>query len=326
MAAGLLALAVPAPALGAPELQFRWEVDHLRPAAPATALFKAGFRKKGDPAAKPPAVTALVIDPPVGTGLGRASVERCTADDLALMLRGAAACPAGSRIGGGGLTVMTGIGPLIDPLAFDASIFATPTGFVEVAALKGGGPTVALDRFRVQGRRIIASPPATPGGPPDGRSAVYDVEFRIGRRYVHTPAACPRGGWLTSARAEFADASTASTRGVQPCAGGAIRLKVEPARIRAGRRHTLRVKVTTATGAAATGALVRALGRRALTGPSGTARLRVRPRRKGLRRVSASFDGLRTRGRVRVTAPRRRAEAYHGAAERSTPNVPNAPP
>ena len=305
----MLALALPTPARSAGDLQFRWEVDRLRPGAPATALFEAGFRKKGDPAAKPPAVTGLVVTTPAGTGLGRAGLERCTADDLMLMLRGGAACPPGSQIGSGGLSVMTGLGPLVDPLLFDAGIFATPTGFVEVAGVEGG-PTLALDRFRVEGRRIIASPPAVPGGPPDGRSAPYDVEFRIGPRFVRTPPSCPSGGWVTTARAEFSDSSTASTRGAQACTGGSIRVAVRPNRIRARAPRVVRVTVTTATGAPATGALVRILGRRATTGPGGNVRLRVRPRRAGTRRVTATMDGLRAQTRLRVSAPRRRARAY----------------
>ena len=298
--AGLLVLAGPAPALAAPELRFRWEFDHVRPDARATALFKAEFRKRGEETAKPPAVTALTVDTPPGTGLGKDAVERCTADDASLMLRGPAACPEGSRIGGGGLSAMTGLGPLVDPLRFDAAIFATPVGFVEVAGLQGGGPTVALDQFRVSGRRIVAAPPAVPGGPPDGRTAVYDVEFRIGPRYVRTPATCPRGGWITTARAGFADGSRAATSGRQLCTGGALRVTVRPRRIRRGRPGTIRVAVSTAAGAPAAGALVRLLGRRARTGPAGTVRLRVRPRRAGRPLVTAAMDGAVGRARLRV--------------------------
>jgi hypothetical protein len=81
-----------------------------------------------------------------------------------------------------------------------------------------------------------------------------------------------------------------------PAAASRLRLTVAPARLRAGRSATLRVRVTVRFGGrvhAVAGARVRAAGRSALTDARGVARLRVRRARPGVVRVRATKERLR---------------------------------
>jgi hypothetical protein len=63
-----------------------------------------------------------------------------------------------------------------------------------------------------------------------------------------------------------------------------LRVTVEPRRLRAKRRATLRIRVTRA-GQPVRRVRVRAFGKRARTGRRGVARIRVRPRKPGIRKV-----------------------------------------
>lgn len=75
-----------------------------------------------------------------------------------------------------------------------------------------------MDRLTIAPGRLTAHPPNTPGGPPDGRTAVREVRLRIprligpgGRPYVTTPRRC------LTARYEFADGGETVVRDSTPC-------------------------------------------------------------------------------------------------------------
>lgn len=73
----------------------------------------------------------------------------------------------------------------------------------------------------------------------------------------------------------------------------ALRVSARPKRLRARRRTTVTVRVT-AAGRAIKGALVKLAGRSRRTDRAGRARLKVRPRRAGRLRVTASLSGYRS--------------------------------
>jgi hypothetical protein len=78
------------------------------------------------------------------------------------------------------------------------------------------GPEQCPMRFAAHGRRVgrvtTVEVPRTPGGPPDGESAIRRVHHlfpaiaRGGKAYVRTPPKCPASGrWTFRLAATFAD-------------------------------------------------------------------------------------------------------------------------
>ena len=153
-----------------------------------------------------PALAGLVLRAPQGARFVPGARPLCTADDAALRVFGRDACPSGSRLGGGTITVDTGLGAPVDPLRLDLAAFATPKGFIELVQLPGSNLTLGFDRLDVSGETLTAHPPATPGGPPDGRTAVRDIDLTLpaDTGYVRTPAVCPAEGWTATVTATFA--------------------------------------------------------------------------------------------------------------------------
>jgi hypothetical protein len=82
------------------------------------------------------------------------------------------------------------------------------------------GKPVATDRFRIEGRTWTANPPDTPGGPPDGKTAVRRIDFTYApkARWAVTPPGCPKGRrWHSSGAFTYADGVTARVPDATPC-------------------------------------------------------------------------------------------------------------
>ena len=190
------------------------------PAKPSTMRLLLRYTKPGSPGAKPSPIRRLVIDAPAGTTFRSRGFPACHADDSEVMADGPSACPGGSRIGGGPITVLTGFGKPIDPFVSPTTVFNDGRGWLEVSETASQPrTTIAVTRLRVVGRRISGDIAATPGGPPDGQSAVSTADLRFGaRRYVTTPPRCPRTlRWVTKAWFTFADGRTEPVRDTTPC-------------------------------------------------------------------------------------------------------------
>src|SRR4051812_4855112 len=229
------------------------------------------------------------------------------------------ACPPDSRLGAGTLTAMTGFGSPFDPVHSRLDLFRTHEGLIEVVTEPSTGAYLGSDRLTISGSRLTAHPPRTPGGPPDGETAVREIDWRVDRAgYVVAPPGCPASGeWVARATFTFDGAGetdttttpcepggTAATTAPAPAPGPSAprsrgllpALLVAPARVRA--RHTVRLVVQLAASSRCRrGALVRVAGRRARTDARGRAVLRVRLRRAGRYRVLAG----------RASCPRRSA-------------------
>jgi hypothetical protein len=186
------------------------------------------YTKPGHPHAKPPAIRRIQIDAPAGTGFHSSRVPVCHASDAEVMLLGPSACPSGSRIGGGTITVITGFGPPIDPFVSPTPVFNDGRGWLEISQTPSAPITIAITRLTVTGSRISGNIAAAPGGPPDNQSAVstVDLSFPASTGYITTPPTCPVGGkWVTTGTFTFADGTTQIVRGDTPC----IRLHHRPA-------------------------------------------------------------------------------------------------
>lgn len=193
--------------------------------ARATALrLHILYKAAGNPNAKPSPIRRLLIALPSGTHFDGTARARCLATDVQLMVLGPAACPPESRVGSGTLTVDTGFGTPIDPVATDATLFNTGEGFVEVVTQQDTDRPLGTDRVHVSGHTLSATPPSIPGGPPDGQTAVRQIDFFLdapqhrARAYFTTPGTCPRGGmWTSLARFTFADGVTDAENATTPC-------------------------------------------------------------------------------------------------------------
>src|SRR4051794_16417322 len=78
------------------------------PGAATGNRFSLDFRNPADPAGKPYSVKTIALHLAPGSVLDTSVPEQCKATDAELMARGTAACPAGSRVGGGTITSDTG--------------------------------------------------------------------------------------------------------------------------------------------------------------------------------------------------------------------------
>ena len=173
-----------------------------------TRLF---YKNPNDPKAKPIPVRREEFTLPAGTTYDESVVPDCTASDPEILLLGKAACPPGSWIGGSeGDTSMAGFGPGEDAIDVDAwndgdvlVVFGRSHQFPVI-----GGVT----RGHQAGQTITVDIPRSPGGPPDGESALRRIHHifpprSAGKRaFMRTPRKCPRSGrWTFRARFTFAD-------------------------------------------------------------------------------------------------------------------------
>ena len=178
------------------------------------------YKAPGDANAKPSPIRKVVIRAPSGTRFNTAAVAACKASDSDLQAQGSGACPADSRIGAGKLTADTGFGPPVDPLAGDLTLFNSGTAIVEVVTAPGTDRVLGIDRLKIGGSTLTGNPPVTPGGPPDGETAVRQIDFTIEKRtgYVITPRTCPRARrWKSSGTFGFADGAEETVRSSAAC-------------------------------------------------------------------------------------------------------------
>jgi hypothetical protein len=182
--------------------------------APTGFTLNIDYVNPSDPDAKPPAVRKVVEELAEGAQIDTAVPDRCTASDAQLMLLGADACPAGSRVGAGTITIDTGFP---DPGRFILAdvVFVNNTNeLIFVSTERDSGARV-VTRSAVEGRRIVTEAPPLPGTPPDG-GAIDEVRVQIdevsrtidGVRhgYVTTPGSCPQSrAWINSVAFTYAD-------------------------------------------------------------------------------------------------------------------------
>lgn len=250
-------------------LKFATETAHA-----TTAMhLQIVYRNPAAPNGKPSPIRHLVTMAPFGTRFNL-TIPRCTASDQEIMAQGPSACPAGSQVGTGTLTAITGFGPPIDPYPTDVTIFNTGEGVVEIVRDQRTGATLADDRLQIKGNAMIGNPPAIPGGPPDGQTAVREIDFTFpaSSHYITTPPSCPGGVWTSNASFTFADGTTQHVASATPCRPSAD----SGGHAHSGGRTQARIRVA---------GVPRRCARRAFT-----ARVRIRDR-SALKLVQVRLDG-----------------------------------
>jgi hypothetical protein len=186
--------------------------------APTALVLHVVYKAAGDSNAKPSPIRKVVIRAPGGTRFHTGAVAKCTASDDELKAEGSGACPPQSRLGAGKLTADSGFGPPVDPIAGDLTLFNSGTAIIEVVTAPGTDRVVGIDRLKIAGSTLTANPPTTPGGPPDGETAVRQIDFTIERKtgYVTTPRTC-RGHWVSTGTFGFADGAEETVRSRAAC-------------------------------------------------------------------------------------------------------------
>ncbi|MGH2954054.1 MAG: hypothetical protein ACRDK9_08550 [Solirubrobacterales bacterium] len=197
------------------------------PGKPSGLIFKVDYVNPDDPAAKPPAVSQVVETLAPGARFDTSAPELCAASDPELMLLGTAACPPGSRVADGVITLDTGFPQpgrfITSPADFlnntDEQIFLNH-------ALATETPRV-VTRARVTERERIVAAPFLPGTPPDGAAtdtvlvrdfvSKREVGGELGS-YITTPPNCPkRGYWMNESRFTYFDGVTQTVETRSPC-------------------------------------------------------------------------------------------------------------
>src|SRR4051794_21842933 len=82
-----------------------------RPNSPTGLSYSGAYHAAGDENGDPPYLKRMIVYPPPGMRYDTSVPDRCGAPDPQLELMGAAACPAGSRLGGGSIN-----GSILDPV------------------------------------------------------------------------------------------------------------------------------------------------------------------------------------------------------------------
>ena len=259
--------------------------------------------------AKPSPVREAAIRFPDGAVLDGSALPACAASDAELMAQGRGACPPASQLGSGTLEAVSGVGPPVDPVMTDVTLFNAGDEVIELVQQKGTDSTLAIDRAKIAGNRYTSHPPATPGGPPDGETAVLSLDFTFdapdsgGSAFFTTPPHCSGGAWTTAGTFRF-DSATVESTSRAACLPTARRahLRVTPSHVRRGVSTPLGFRIRGASPHCRDGAVIRMGTHRVRTNARGRAHLRRRLQRVGSHRVVARRHGCpTTRTRVIVT-------------------------
>ena len=207
-----------------------YTLDQKRPGKPTAERFKFDYVNPDDPDAKPPAVKKVVTILPKGARYDASVPGSCTASDEQLTLQGAAACPEDSRIGGGVITVDTGVPGPGRIVTADTEFFNNaedPDGeFIYLNTVRGSSARTVI-RADVTRRTTVTEAGMLPGTPPDGGAidTVDVVVTRVVRRvdgkrraYITTPPRCRRSKrWIAKVRFTYDGDYSQTVATANPC-------------------------------------------------------------------------------------------------------------
>ena len=198
-----------------------------RPGAPTGFHFIGRYHAAGDPDAPPPYMRKMIGYNEGGPRRDTSVPERCTASDLELAASGAAACPDGSRLGGGTADIL-----FMDrfPTTVEIDVFNNTGEQIMLSRSPFGLTTVVRGRIEPDGSIEFASPtcfPSYAGCPVDnalqlGSDVTVPPYTRSSggtvRSYMTTAAKCPKSGhWTSTIRLWWADGSDDTVVTRNPC-------------------------------------------------------------------------------------------------------------
>ena len=227
IAAGAVAAAVaalPGGAVASPRADYKQMFTTPVPGKSTGIDTRILYKHPDDPDAKPIPIRQEIFTFPKGTEFDESVVPDCTVSEVILRIQGESACPRETWIGSGhGDTSMTGF-PGAGETLLKVDAFQFGGGMFRVLGQPEGMPLRFVARGRREGRTNTVEIPRTPGGPPDGQSALRRVHNvfpprSLGRRaYIRTPRRCPKSGaWVFRARMTFADGIVERNVHRMPC-------------------------------------------------------------------------------------------------------------
>jgi hypothetical protein len=199
-----------------------------QPDTPSGFSFTGTYHAAGDPSSPPPYMRKMVFYSPPGLRYDTSVPERCTASDLALSLRGPAACPPGSRLGGG-TTDTSFLGRFPSTVALD--LFNNANEQI-ILARSPMFATVSRGRIHPDGSVEFASPTCYPSVAPVGCPVDTVLQLKSVMTappytttsggevssYLTTPPTCPEtGSWESPVTLWWADGSVDTVVTRQPC-------------------------------------------------------------------------------------------------------------
>jgi hypothetical protein len=196
-----------------------------RPGTASGASVGIDYVNPSDPSAKPPAVRRVVLGFAPGTQIDTSAPQVCTAPDAELMLLGGAACPAGSKVGTGVVTVDTGVPGPGRFVTADVDFFNNTHQLIYVNTIRGTGARTVI-RASVTSNKVVTDAPLLPGTPPDGGAIdTVAVHFpplvRGGHAYIRTPRVCPTSRqWPNQLTFTYADGVSQTVSSPSPCNPG----------------------------------------------------------------------------------------------------------
>ena len=207
--------------------RFHLGIATKQPDSPTALRFRILYGDPENRQQKPTPVSGASFTLPRGLRIDTDAVPQCDATDEEIRLLGRDACPAESQVGEGRLIARTGFPGAADRLVADAVVFNGDGELIEVVFPEGTDVAAGFDRVTIEGNELTAHPPETPGGPPDGRTAVQKIFLQLPERigeggapYVTTPPVCRRGRWKASAHYEFADGTETTVPSRTRCEAG----------------------------------------------------------------------------------------------------------
>jgi hypothetical protein len=194
----------------------------MKPGVATGLLESIDYVNPDDPAAKPPAVRRVVVKLAPGARFDTSAPELCTASDAELMLLGESACPLGSKVGQGVVTVDTGIPGPGRIVTADVKFFNNTNQLIFLNTIRGTSARTVI-RGQVGSNEVVTDVAMLPGTPPDG-GAIDTVHIyfpplvRDGRAYVTTPPRCPPSRrWINQVSFTYADGVTQTVDSPSPC-------------------------------------------------------------------------------------------------------------
>jgi hypothetical protein len=187
--------------------------------------FQVHWQNPDDPQnGKPHSVSKVVLHYAKGTVIDTSVPERCTASDAQIMAQGAAACPPGSKLGGGTLETDNGSSPPTRFVHNTVQVFSNGNDLIFLLETQNP-PTRLVAHTQISGNTTTTDIPPTPGfPPPEPSNALKDETLhfppytRNGKAYTRTPPTCPPVGyWTNTLEMTYQDGVTEKLIGRSPC-------------------------------------------------------------------------------------------------------------
>ena len=204
------------------------------PSTPTGVRFSGRYHAAGDPAGEPPYMRRMVTQLPSGMRFDTSVPDRCTAPDIVLAVRGPAACPPGSRIGGG-TTDGVFFAPVTHSFVLDRythTVDVMNNANEQIVLIKAEGYAVVRGRVNPDGSLEFNSPTCFPEPPVAGCLDDYVLQTKtdtflppyartvggVVRSYATTPQECPADGlWKTTMSFWWSDGTTDTVVSPHPC-------------------------------------------------------------------------------------------------------------